>query len=146
MKVVKGVIVLLILVLIVGCAKGIVEPTIEEPTPAVEEVVEEEVIVEIDLTESKIMDPDNLDIKKGTTVRWNNNDKGFYHNVVIYNLNVEIPTPKDVIVQSGNINPGEYWDYVFEESGKYAVKDIYSGTMKGEITANAVVNFLETKR
>ena len=52
---------------------------------------------------------------------------------------------KDIIVKSENIAPFGSWDYVFEESGNYIVKDIYSGTMKGEITAEVTADISEAE-
>ena len=56
--------------------------------------------------------------------------------MIIYFAEIERPTQKDVIVQSGNIAPGEYWEYEFDEKGEYIIKDIYSGTMRGKITGD----------
>ena len=42
------------------------------------------------------------------------------------------------LIQSGNIAPEDSWDYTFEETGKYIVKDIYSGTMRGQITTEVI--------
>jgi len=101
--------------------------------------------VVVRLTEQKTMDPDELHISKGDTVKWVNTDKNFNHNLVIYPAEIERPTAKDIIVQSGNIAPSSSWDYTFEESGTYAVKDIYSGTMRGEITAEVTADISEAE-
>ena len=131
-----------LIVFLVGCAKEGIEPRQEMPG-AVPGVVEREPevtpapsvlgTVEVDLTADKVMVPNEVEIKKGTAVRWYNREEKFYHNLVIYSADIETPRASDVIAQSGNINPGEYWEYVFEEPGRFTAKDIYS-MMKGEIT------------
>ena len=91
MKAIKVVIVCLLILFLVGCGKEKVEPTIEEPTSAVES--EEEatpIVVEVDLTSDKVMDPSEVEIEKGNSVRWYNKDEGFYHNVVIYSWGCEV--------------------------------------------------------
>lgn len=90
----------------------------------------------IRLTSDKKMDPNSLTIRKGEGVKWTNEDQKVNHNLVIYSAAIERPTSNDIIVKSSNIAPGDSWDYVFEESGVYTVKDIYSGTMRGEITVS----------
>ena len=133
----------LVVFLISGCVKKGVVPieelpaSVEAPEEEFPEPVKEGVltIFEVDLTADKIMVPDTILVKKGTMVRWNNKDRNFYHKLIIYPANIERPMPEDVIVQSENIDPWGWWDYVFEESGKYIVKDIYSGTMRGQVTA-----------
>jgi plastocyanin len=132
----------LIVFLVTGCAKKEAAPSDEDLVEEISEPVLKKVltIAEVDLTAEKIMVPDKLTIKKGTMVRWNNKDKNFNHNLFIYPAEIERPKQEDIIVQSGNIAPSEQWDYVFEESGNYIVRDIYSGTMKGEITAEAAAD------
>jgi len=151
MKVIKYFLILFLIIFLAGCVKKEAMPREEMPA-AVPRPVEkpEEIplptapgVFEVDLTAEKIMVPDIIKIKKGTTVRWFNRDTKFYHNLVIYSAAIEKPRASDVIAQSGNINPGEYWEYVFEESGDYIVKDVYSGTMRGEITAEVISEILE---
>ncbi len=144
MKLVRYIILcFLILFLISGCGKDVEEGMVEEITEEVEEVPETAATIEVRLTEEKIMVPDELQIAKGNKVRWVNEDKNFNHNLVIYSAEIERPATKDIIIKSGNIVPGNSWDYIFEESGVYTVKDIYSGTMRGEITAEVTADISE---
>ena len=152
--------VVLIISLAKGCVENEVKPVTEMPIPVEEPEIEPEVdkglfveetpteeeivaVFNVDLTKDKLMDPDSIKVKKGTIVRWFNKDKLFFHNIVIYSADVKIPTSDDVIAQSGNIIPGEYWGYIFNKPGEYSVKDIYSGTMRGKITAEVVSEILE---
>jgi len=141
---------LLLIVFLAGCAKEGVQPRQEMPAvvpatgePEVTPMPSVLKTVEVNLTADKLMIPDNIKIKKGTAVRFFNREEKYYHNLIIYSADVEKPMASDVIAQSSNINPGEYWEYVFERSGEYVVKDIYSGTMRGEITAEVVSEILE---
>ena len=140
-----------IFLLVIGCMKKEEADSYDKIVSSADEEISEPVsekalmAAEVNLTASKIMVPERLTIKKGTAVRWNNQDKNFYHNLIIYSAEIERPKSDDIIIQSGNIAPLKWWDYVFEESGNYAVKDIYSGTMKGEITAEAAADISETK-
>ncbi|MBW2965683.1 hypothetical protein KY342_01110 [Candidatus Woesearchaeota archaeon] len=152
MRSIRYVVICFLIVFIIGCAKDGIIPS--EELPVTEEVLEEmpgpvteEVltIVEVDLTSDKVMVPDRIIIKKGTMIRWNNKDKNFNHNLLIYSADIERPKQEDIIVKSGNIAPLNWWDYVFEESGNYIVKDIYSGTMKGEITAEVIADISEAE-
>jgi len=138
---------LLVIFLVIGCAKKETAPSYNVPSEEMPEPLPETVVTisEVDLTAEKIMVPDKLTIQKGTMVRWNNKDKNFNHNLYIYSAEVERPKQEDIIVQSGNIAPFGWWDYVFEESGTYTVRDIYSGTMKGEITAEVTADISEAK-
>jgi plastocyanin len=139
----------LILFLVSGCVKEVIT---EEEEEMPEKITEEEAQAEeevpgivshtVRLTKDKTMVPDSIQIKKGEAVKWVNEDKSFYHNIIIYPADIERPAAKDVIVQSGNIAPEDSWEYLFEESGSYAVKDIYSGTMRGEITAEATAELI----
>jgi plastocyanin len=147
MRLIKYIILcLLVLFLVSGCAEeevqddGIVEELGEEVDEGVDKVPEFVSHVVVRLTEEKTMDPSELHIAKGDVVKWVNEDKNFNHNLVIYPAEIERPTTKDIIVKSGNIAPGGNWDYTFEEAGEYVVKDIYSGTMRGEITAEATAD------
>ena len=120
----------LLVISLIGCAKES-EPIQESPA----DVLSAEspppfpgetniAITEVDLTADKRMEPDEIQIKPGATIRWNNKDSNYYHNLIIYFAEIERPTQKDVIVQSGNIAPGEYWEYEFDEKGEYIIKDI----------------------
>ena len=90
----------------------------------------------IRLTEEKTMVPNSLKIRRGEGVKWVNEDQKGNHNLVIHSAEIERPTSNDIIVKSGNIAPDDSWSYTFEEPGVYTVKDIYSGTMRGEITVS----------
>jgi plastocyanin len=149
MKIIKYVILcFLVLFLISGCAKE----EIKEEEKVVESIGKEEVQkgeipefvshIVVKLTEEKVMEPSELTITKGDVIKWVNEDKSFNHNLIIYSAEIERPTTKDIIVKSNNIAPGGSWDYTFEESGIYIVKDIYSGTMRGEITAEVIADFI----
>ena len=134
----------LILFLVSGCAKEVEEAEVKEVIEEKEEVVEEvpEFVshIVVILTEEKIMDPSDLQISKGDVIKWVNEDTNFYHNLVIYSSEIERPMPDDLIIQSGNIAPGNSWEYTFEESGDYTIRDIYSGTMSGKITAKVIAD------
>jgi plastocyanin len=132
---------LLIAFLLGGCVKKEASPREEAPAPLQSEEKEEAYIptvFEVEITANKTMVPKNLSIKKGDSVRWYNNDKKFNHNILIYPADIARPAEEDITAQSGNIAPGTFWKYTFEKSGEYAVKDIYSGTMTGKITAEIV--------
>jgi len=117
----------LIIFLVNGCGKK--EAATEKEMP----VDIKRNVVEINLTADRIMVPNNITIKKGTAVRFFNSDKNYRPNLLLYPAYVERPRKEDIIVRSENINPGEYWEYVFEEPGRFTAKDIYS-MMIGEIT------------
>lgn len=153
MKIQYIVICFLVIFLISGCAQQEIQPVPEKPAPiapVAEQPAEQpeaaealQTILEVNLTKEKLMSPNRLNITKGDVVRFYNRDgKEFYHNVVIYPAGIKIPKTSDVIVQSGNIKYEDYWEYTFNNRGEYAVKDIYSGTMRGEITADTVMAFL----
>jgi plastocyanin len=150
MKIKYLIVCFLILFLVSGC----VEEEVQEEDQIVEEIaegvqVEEEPVfvshIVVKLTSDKVMDPDNLQINEGDVIKWVNEDKRFNHNLVIYPADIERPITKDIIVKSGNIAPEGSWDYTFEEAGEYVVKDIYSGTMRGEVTAEVTAIISEGK-
>lgn len=89
-------------------------------------------VVEINLTSDRAMVPTTITIKKGTAVRFFNSAEKYSPNLLLYPADVEKPLKGDIITRSENINPGEYWEYVFEEPGRFTAKDIYS-MMSGEI-------------
>ena len=143
-------IVFLIGLLLSGCGEKELSP--EEQTPAQiiqpaadktmipvsEEKIEEKVVEnQINLTAAKTMIPDSINIKKGEAVRFVNKETSFNHNLIIYPANVQRPLKEDLIAQSGNIGPGNYWEFVFEESGEYTVKDIYSAA-SSHVTAEVI--------
>lgn len=154
MKAIKYILIcFLVIFLISGCAKKEVAPVKESPSGLqteadISKVTPEETsapavnIAEVSLMSSKTMKPDFVEIKKGMTVRFVNKEENYYHNIVIYPATIQIPSTKDVIAQSGNIKPGESWDYTVKDSGEYIVKDIYSGTMRGKITADVTEEIL----
>ncbi|MBN1386230.1 hypothetical protein JW968_04645 [Candidatus Woesearchaeota archaeon] len=100
--------------------------------------------IEVRLTKEKTMIPSKLTISKGTTVRFFNEEEKYNHNLIIHLADVKVTSKDDIVIQSGNFGPGETWEFEFEESGIYTIKDIYSGTMRGEITAEVVAGgFME---
>lgn len=140
----------LISILLSGCGEKEISPEENTPAqiilpdtdktavPAPEEKVEEQSVEnQIDLTAAKTMVPDSMNIKKGEAVRFVNKETNFNHNLIIYPADVERPIKEDLIAQSGNIGPGNYWEFVFEESGEYTVKDIYSAA-SSQVTAEVV--------
>jgi len=137
MKLIKAIIFcFLIIFLVSGCFKEA-----EDSAEVVEELPEVEISPGVSksmirLTEEKTIVPDSLNIRRGEGVKWVNEDQKGNHNLVIHPADIERPTSNDIIVKSGNIAPGNSWSYTFEESGIYTVKDIYSGTMRGEITVS----------
>ena len=131
----------LIVFLLSGCVKKEIEPIEEMPAQIQEEIPEAvPAVFEVKLTEDLTMVPDELNIQKGTTVKWiHNANKNMYHQLVLYSADIrDIPTPDDIIARSGNFKFGESWEYDFEEAGEYKVRDIYAGTMRGEITAEVI--------
>jgi len=136
----------LISLILSGCGEKEISPEEKTPTQIIQpakETVSEEKIEEpsvenqIELTAAKTMVPDFINIKKGETVRFVNKETNFNHNLIIYPANVDRPMQEDLIAQSGNIGPGNYWEFVFEESGEYTVKDIYSSA-SSQVTAEVV--------
>jgi plastocyanin len=147
MKLVKYLITcFLIIFLVSGCAEKGVEEEAEVPEGVEEErtPIEEKPMpqIVIKLTSDKVMVPNEIEISKGNMLKWVNEDTNFNHNLVIYSAAIERPSAKDIIVQSGNIAPGGSWDYTFEEAGKYKIRDIYSGTMRGEVTAEVTAELI----
>jgi len=82
-------------------------------------------VVEVNITADKVMVPSEINIKKGTIVRFLNSIEKYSPNIIIYPAN-EKPVKEKVIAKSENINPGESWEYTFEISGEFIAKDIYS--------------------
>ncbi|MBW2977768.1 hypothetical protein KY331_02900 [Candidatus Woesearchaeota archaeon] len=148
MRIIKYCIILFLLIFVVGCAEKGVEPRQEMPAAVPgesQEIVSElpsPTTVKVDLTPSKEMVPNKLDIKRGTVVRFYNQETKFNHNLIIYPSNIKDPRKEDIITQSGNINPQGFWEYQFQKAGDYTIKDIYSGA-SGEITADVIAEILE---
>ena len=133
-----------ILIMLIGC-KGEVPVEEEQPTQIIvseeveeepSEVVVEEAIVEVILTSDTQMNPDELTISVGTTVRWINEGK-WARNLMIYDASIEDLKEEDV-VRSQNILTDESFEYTFEKPGEYIIKDIYKYSVRGQITAEVV--------
>lgn len=121
------------------------EDIVDEPSTPVEaepvEPVEPETkSVEIAITAERMMVPDEVTINAGDTVIFiNKEERPVNHNVIILPGDLPSPSNKDIIAQSDNFGPGKSWEYTFVEKGKYMARDIYTGTARAEITANAVL-------
>lgn len=145
MKLINIVLICLLVLFIVGCTEQRTQPRQEMPavipppvqTPSQEPTIQTSNVVEVDITANKAMVPNTIEIKKGTKVRWTNKETGFNFNIIIYSAEVVSPRREDVIIQSGNIAPGNSWEYTFEDSGSYKVRDIYTATT-GTITASVI--------
>ncbi len=147
----KKYLMLLLIILIVGCAKeidstsqvpGVVDSSVEiddslSSSELVEEVVIEETNLNVRLTKLKTLDPEFMSVKVGTKIRFLNEEDNFNHNLIIL-FGVDSPTEKDILARSGNIGPGDYWEFEFVEQGEYSIRDIYSSSMRGEITAEVI--------
>ena len=132
---------ILILLILVGCEapEEAVQPTQEQPA-VVEEGPGQQVItpepVTVKLTAEKTMVPSEIKIESGTKIIWQNEDV-YPHNLMIYKKTAEPLTEEDII-RSQNFFSNESFEYIFVEKGEYIVRDVYSGTMRGEITADVV--------
>jgi plastocyanin len=134
--------ILLLLTIIVGCAP--------EPGKATQAVTQQPAVVEegpgqqaaapesfaAKLTPEKTMEPSEITIKAGTTIIWQNEDT-YPHNLMIYKKTITDLKEEDII-RSNNFYENESFEYTFVEKGEYVVRDVYSGTMRGEITAEVV--------
>ncbi len=87
----------------------------------------------MNLTKKKVIRPEEITIDKGDIIRFYNTEEEFYNNVVIIRAKVNIAEPEDIVVQSGNIDPGDQWAYKFDETGNFTIRDIYSD-IRGEVT------------
>jgi plastocyanin len=134
--------ILLLLVIIVGCAPEpgkatqavTQQPTVIEEGPGQQAAAPEPVT--ITLTKEKTMEPSEITVNSGTTLIWQNEDI-YPHNLMIYKKTITDLKEEDII-RSQNFYENESFEYTFVEKGEYVVKDVYSGTMKGEITADVV--------
>ena len=116
------------------------EPVVEETKKIEEKENEELLYLEVEIREDKKMYPQDFRIRKGTTVRWINKDTDkFYHHLLIQIKSEDeiIPTTK-VVAESGRLDSGEYWEHAFNKKGDYTVRDIFAGSLKNEITAEAI--------
>ncbi len=71
--------------------------------------------------------PDNIIIKKGETVRWQNTDH-------IAHLFASFSIIGKGGLFTPNIDPGAYWDYTFEEAGEYYYLCFIHKGMLGKVT------------
>jgi len=70
-------------------------------------------------------DPAAIEVTKGTTVRWTNND--------------DVPhTVTGDQFTSGTLNKGETYEYTFSEDGEYAYTCSFHPQMQGKVTVGAV--------
>lgn len=108
----------LAILLLIGCAQTTVTPTETAPptAPAEEPVVEEPAEVTPEVAEVEILvrgfDPEEVTVKKGTTVRWINTAAG----------------TKIVTIEgksSDRLESGDTYEKTFEEVGEYRVFDLF---------------------
>lgn len=149
---------ILVLIVMCGCTvKEAAQAPAQEETPAVQEqpaqipaempeeipkeVVEEPTLLPVKLTTGKQMIPNEIKIKAGTTVIWTNEDD-YPHNLMIYDVSIQKLEEKDII-RSQNFYQNQSFNHTFTEKGEYVVRDVYSGSMHGEVTASIVMNIGE---
>lgn len=77
--------------------------------------------------EQNFFRPDNIIIKKGSTVRWVNND-------VNGHIFASMPFIGDGGIFSPTVNPGESWEHKFEKPGEYYYLCFIHQSMIGKIT------------
>ncbi|MEX0684976.1 MAG: cupredoxin family copper-binding protein [Balneolales bacterium] len=75
--------------------------------------------------------PSNLEIEQGTTVTWINQDNE------IHTATSGSDREQDGVFNSGNIEPGEEYEYTFNEPGTYDYFCIPHVGMSGIVTVNA---------
>ncbi len=106
----------LAIVILVGCAQETVAPVAtpppvaETPPPIVEEAPPAEVPAEIEIL-VKGFDPEEITVKKGTTVKWINTAPS-----------VKMLTSA---VNSGRLESGDTFEFTFEEVGEFRVFDLF---------------------
>ena len=111
----------------------------EEPTAPVEEQIVEVIDVPapkivngapsdefVILTEKKLMEPTELTVKPGTTVVWENRNSN-PHVLAVENEGKRLEL-------SDRISPGDKFEYTFNDSGEFLVRDLFSGGMRIIIT------------
>lgn len=114
----------------------------------------------VKLTAQKIMVPSEIKIKAGTTVEWENEDNS-PHYLIIYKKTIYPVLAEEEIVRSYKFYPKLYvypclgtceevargFKYIFTETGEYVVRDVYTESMRGEITAKVIMmNGMESGR
>jgi len=77
--------------------------------------------------EHNFFKPDNIIIKKGSTVRWVNND-------INGHIFASMPFIGDGGIFSPTVNPGESWEHKFEKPGEYYYLCFIHQSMIGKIT------------
>ncbi len=119
----------LAIALLVGCAQTkpvSVEtiPELPETIPEPPETIPEPPVKEKEVTEIRIVvrgfDPEEVTVKKGTTVKWLNVVTG-----------AKMLTGD--IGASGRIESGSSFEYTFEEAGEYKIFDLF-GKRWGKVT------------
>jgi plastocyanin len=87
---------------------------------------------ETDENETNIFKPDNVIIKQGETVRWVNRDK-------VAHIFASMPFIGLGGIFTPNIEPGESWEYKFEEPGDYYYLCFIHRGMVGKIIVESAV-------
>ncbi|MBD3354909.1 hypothetical protein GF361_02905 [Candidatus Woesearchaeota archaeon] len=104
-----------------GCEMLETEETEQQMTEDIE-------IHKINFTKQETIDPLTMQIKRNDKVRFYNNQEEFLNKIAIYRQKVDIVEPEDVIVESPNVDPEDYWEYQFNETGNFTIRSLYSDT------------------
>lgn len=121
------------IILLIGCTQEEVikePPIINEPQEPEPVIVKEPTEITIKLTQERTFDPEELIIKKGSTVIWLN--EGNYPQLLSFHR--EQPFQN---YGMGTIESGKSTSYVFNEPGIYYIRSKWSGKMRGIITVTA---------
>ena len=78
-------------------------------------------------TEKNFFKPDNIIVKKGSTVKWVNGD-------VNTHIFASMPFIGDGGIFSPRVNPGETWEHKFDKAGEYYYLCFIHRSMIGKIT------------
>ena len=101
-------------------------------TPAIRPVPAADGVVVIDMPSptdktKNIFIPDNIIIKKGTTVRWTNTDK-------VHHILASLRMLGAGGIMSPSVEPGQSWEFKFEKPGDYYYICFVHKAMIGKIT------------
>lgn len=88
---------------------------------SLEDIASDNVIV---LLRDKIILPDVVTVRAGTTITWINNDK------IEHNITSSSDYPEFV---SGNLKPGESYSFTFTKSGQWGYHSSLNPTTKGRV-------------